>query len=570
MMLDKNNQEERKVAVYIRVSTQEQKIDGYGLEAQKNKLLDYIQNNKAQNYVTKKEWLFIDTHTGSDLNREGLQKMLQAVKEKKVDAVIVWKIDRLSRSLQHLLTIFEDFEKNNVSFVSVQENIDFRGPIGKLIFQIFGAIAQFERELIKGRTQMGRLASAEMGNYTGTFVPYGYKEVPNPNGRGKKLAIEPEEKKMVREIFEWYIYDGLGLGEIKNKLNRLKVPLGKDKKNRNGKWTERKIRTMIHNSIYRGEYVANRKDERGNELPRDQWTIVSIPPCISEFTFQQAQQVCGDRKGTAGYVSYLLSGKIVDVSVEPHYKFVGCKRSKGGYSYRRKQFDKGKVRFPVFEVPAKVIEEYVWGKITEALKEPKIFIEKYLAREYSDVSRITKLEDVLSNLRQHKINKGMEIARVEEGYNSGVYDDEKAKRQIGQKNKELAATEAEIQSIEDELGFIGAVEMEVSKLKEASKQVKYRIDSLNNEQKKVLVRLFVDKIELNRRKLEKGWKIDAQVYFKFNPNKFPNDVTGDRTEKGDKQSKNSKKTSSEDKNGATCRNRTDDMLFTKQLLYQLS
>ena len=530
MLSGRDNKEERRVAIYIRVSTQEQKIEGYGLEAQEKKLLDYINNNKSQNYITKKEWIFIDTHTGSDLNRESLQRMLKEVKEKKFDAVLVWKIDRLSRSLQHLLTIFEEFEKNNISFISVQENIDFRGPIGKLIFQIFGAIAQFERELIKGRTQMGRIASAEMGNYTGTHVPYGYSEIPNPSGRGRKLAVTPEGKKWVREMFEWYIYDGLGLGEVSNKLNILKVPLGKYSKSKKGKWTEKVVRKIIHNSMYRGEYIANRKDENGNELPQDQWTIVDIPPCVSEFTFQQAQQVCSERKSTEGHMSYLLSGKIVDTSIEPHKKFVGCKRYKGGYSYRRKQFSKDDAHVPVFEVPARQLEEYVWEKIREALKEPQIFIEKYLAREYSDAPRINKLEGMLSNLRQHRINNGIESTRIEEGYDKGVYDEEKTKEKLGQKNKILAEIDEEIQNIENELAFIGTVELEVSKLKEASRQIKYKIDNLSHAQKKVLVKLFVDKIELNRERHGKAWKIKAEISFKFNPSKFPTRLVEGRTE----------------------------------------
>lgn len=550
MFLSETSTDERRIAIYIRVSTQEQKIDGYGLEAQEKKLLDYINNNKAQNYVTKKEWIFSDTHTGSDLSRAGLEKMLQAVKEKKFDAVIVWKIDRLSRSLQHLLTIFEDFEKNNVSFVSVQENIDFRGPIGKLIFQIFGAIAQFERELIKGRTQMGRLASAEMGNFTGSYVPYGYKEVVNPNGRGKKLAIEPEQKKWIQEMFHWYIYEGLGLGEIPNRLNKQKVPLGKYTRNKKGLWTEGIVNTIIRNPIYRGEYIANKKDERGNELPQEQWTIVNVPACVSEFTFLQAQQVRKERKATDGNTSYLLSGKIVDVSIEPHMKFVGCKRSKGGYSYRRKQFVRGEARYPVFEVPAKQLEEYVWGKISDALKEPKIFIEKYLAKEFSDSLKINMLEDMLSSYREQKINKEIEIARIEEGYDKGVYSEEKTKEKVGQKNKELAEVEKEMQNIEDELAFLGEVEMEVAKLNEASKQIKYKIDNLKHEQKKVLVRLFVDSIELSRKKAEKGWKISAEVSFKFNPNKFLNDVTRGRTEDTDKQRKKQLKPSGGDRSGA--------------------
>lgn len=553
MLLNENNNEQRRIAIYIRVSTQEQTIDGYGLEAQESRLLEYITNNKSQNYVCKKEWIYKDVHTGSELNREGLQKMLQAVKEKKFDAVIVWKIDRLSRSLQHLLTIFEDFEKNNVSFISVQENIDFRGPIGKLIFQIFGAIAQFERELIKGRTQMGRLASAEMGNYTGTYIPYGYTAVQNPSGRGKKLAIVPEEKEQVKEIFDWYIYDGLGFGEIMSKLNKLKVPLGRHSKSEHGKWSERVIRKMIHNSTYRGEFVANMKDERGLQLPKEQWTIVNIPPCISEFIFQQAQQVCGNKKGTDGNRSYLLSGKISDISVNPPKKFVGCPRYKGGFSYRRKQFERDGVHYPVFEVPAKQLDDYVWGKIKEALKEPKIFIEKYLAREYSDASKVSKLENSLLNFREQKINKEIEIARVEEGYETGVFGEDKTKEKIAQKNKELAEIEGSIRDIEQQLAFMGEVDVEVSKLKEASKQIKYRIDNLNNDQKKVLVRLFVDKIELDRVKIEKGWKINAEVSFKFNPSKFPTRLIKDRTEKGLVKKLKSKKDKGNGNTGATCR-----------------
>ena len=120
------SQDKRRVAIYIRVSTAEQKIDGYSLEAQTKRLLEYV-NNPAFNYITKKEWLFYDVHTGSDLNREELNTLMEGVRKKKFDAVLVWKIDRLSRSLKHLLGIFDEFEKNEVSFISVQENIDFNG-----------------------------------------------------------------------------------------------------------------------------------------------------------------------------------------------------------------------------------------------------------------------------------------------------------------------------------------------------------------------------------------------------------------------------------------------------------
>lgn len=308
----------RKVAVYIRVSTQEQNVDGYSLEAQRKKLNDYINNNQGLNLVTKPEWIFEDVHTGSDLSRPELNRLRMGVKRGDYDAILVWKIDRLSRSLKHLLTLFEEFESNNVSFISVQENIDFRGPIGKLIFQIFGAIAQFERELIKGRTLMGRIASAEMGNYTGSHIPYGYKPVKNKGGKGKKLALIKEEKAWVEKIFEWYVYEDLGFGQIASKLTELKVPKGEFSNYRNkfSKWDPEYVGRIMKNALYRGEYVANKSDDMGKELPVDQWTVVRIPPCVSEFLFQQAQSALTKKKGGWSKNTYILSGKLKDVTVD--------------------------------------------------------------------------------------------------------------------------------------------------------------------------------------------------------------------------------------------------------------
>lgn len=525
-----NEDKPRRVAIYIRVSTSEQKIDGYGLEAQRKKLLDYVHNNKSQNFVTKPEWFFTDVHTGSELNREGLQAVLKLVQEKKIDAVLVWKIDRLSRSLKHLLTIFEDFEKHEVSFVSVQENIDFRGPIGKLIFQIFGAIAQFERELIKGRTQMGRLASAEAGNYTGTTIPYGYAPVKNPGGKGKKLALIAEEKRWIEEIFKWYVYNDIGFGEIAKKLISLKVPYSQY--SRSNRWTHKVISTIIHNPIYRGEFVANKRDENGKILPQDQWTIVDIPPCISEFIFQQAQSTALERN-TSKSKDYLLSGKVIDVSNDFPRKFIGAKRTKGGYSYRRKHFiDKRGDSHAQFEMPAKQLEEFTWGKVVEALKNPSIFIQKYIMKQYADRTHIERLENHLSNLRQQKVNRELEIARVEEGYDKGVYSEDRTKEKISEKNSEIAEIENKIQEIEDEISIAGSVELEVKKLKEAATQIRFKLENLNQEQKKVLINLFIDRIEVNRFRQGKKWKVYSVVHFRFNPNRFANTLTKVCTDEG--------------------------------------
>jgi len=369
-----------RTALYMRVSTNEQRIDGYGLESQRRSLLSYVERNADQGMQTKASWIFTDTHTGSDFHRVGLQRLLKQVREKKIDTVVVWKIDRLSRSLKHLLEIFDTFQKHKVNFISLQENLSFTGPIGNFIFQILSSVSELERSLIKTRTRQGIITSAEMGNFTGSRVPFGYKPIPNPNGKGKKLQIIPTEKQTVEEIFRLYIYENMGYEAIAVHLNDLKTPKGTFTKHlqKHNKWTPKHIERIIPNTLYRGEFIANRTDQSGQRLPQEEWTIVAIPPCVDEITFAMAQRKRLERGGNHQNKGnfYLLSGKLYDISTPYNRKFSGSPRSKGGFSYKRKQFtDTEGTRFSVFEIPAKPIEEAVWERITLALKDPDIFIQ---------------------------------------------------------------------------------------------------------------------------------------------------------------------------------------------------
>ena len=331
----------RRIAIYIRVSTPEQKQDGYSPEHQRKRLIAYVEQNTGLNLETSKDLVFEDVGSGNDLCRSGLDKIRTLVKQKKIQGVLVWKIDRLSRNLKHLLTLFEEFQKNEVSFISIQENIDFTGPIGRLIFQMFGAIAQFERELIRGRTYAGKLTSAEQGNFVGGMVSYGYKKVLNEGGKGSKLVSISTEKKWVQQIFDWYVYDQWGDQKISNELNQLKVPLGTGaRKAKVSRWTERRVRSLLMNEIYFGKHVAIKKDENGRELPENQHTVVAVPACVSETLFRQAEKARQNRTGGFAKNIYLLGGKLRDISSElPAPRcFVGVQRTKGGHSYRRKRY----------------------------------------------------------------------------------------------------------------------------------------------------------------------------------------------------------------------------------------
>ncbi len=109
--------------------------------------------------------IYQDTASGSKSSREGLDQMLQYLR--RGDVVVVWKLDRLARSLKHLVELVADFEKRGIGLKSIQENIDTETASGKLFLHIFGALAEFERELIRERTLAGLKAAAERGRKGG-------------------------------------------------------------------------------------------------------------------------------------------------------------------------------------------------------------------------------------------------------------------------------------------------------------------------------------------------------------------------------------------------------------------
>lgn len=134
---------------YARVSTQEQTL---------NLQLDALQKAGC-------EKIFKDIEGGAKTDRVGLAEILQYVRQG--DVLVVWKLDRLGRSLKHLITVMTDLKDRSIELKSVTENIDTTTPGGKLIFHIFGALAEFERDLIRERTKAGLAAARARGRLGG-------------------------------------------------------------------------------------------------------------------------------------------------------------------------------------------------------------------------------------------------------------------------------------------------------------------------------------------------------------------------------------------------------------------
>lgn len=162
-------------AIYCRVSTDEQNP-----EHQKNALVEYAIN---QGYDIWK--IYTDVTSGSKQNRPQLNKLMFDARAKRFNVVLVWKLDRLGRSLQHLLSIIHEWELKGINFTCITQSIDTTTSSGKLTFHILGAVAEFERTLISERTKEGLKTAALKGKFPGR--PKGSKDTKVRNKSGYYL-----------------------------------------------------------------------------------------------------------------------------------------------------------------------------------------------------------------------------------------------------------------------------------------------------------------------------------------------------------------------------------------------
>jgi site-specific DNA recombinase len=227
-------------AIYIRVSTQDQAQHGFSLDAQEESLINYAKALGYELYKIYKE----EGKSGKNLNRPEIINLLKDAEEKKFQAIFIYKLDRFSRSLKDLILTIDHLKEIGVDFISLQDKIETASASGKLMFQIIGAFAEFERNIIGDRTIFTMERKAKEGGCI-TRAPKGYKLI------NKKLIVDEEESKKVREIFEEYLNTPISLTQLAKK---------------NG-FTTSGIIKLLHNTTYIGKVKFANKETDGQHQP---------------------------------------------------------------------------------------------------------------------------------------------------------------------------------------------------------------------------------------------------------------------------------------------------------------
>lgn len=248
-----------RVFLYLRVSSKEQ-IEGYSLGEQEERLRAFC---KAKGWKVAK--VFNDGgYSGANINRPALSDLVRAIENHQADAVLVYKLDRLSRSQKDTLTLIDTFLQNQCDFISMTENFDTSSPFGRAMIGILSVFAQLEREQIKERMQMGKEGRAKQGKYHGGGVsPVGY------DYKDGHLVINEFEALHVREMHELF-QQGVPLRVINKKINE-----------KFGKYYEaRTIKRTLKNPLYIGKIKHNTTLYDGEHQP-----------IIDEETFNKTKEL---------------------------------------------------------------------------------------------------------------------------------------------------------------------------------------------------------------------------------------------------------------------------------------
>lgn len=283
----------KKVAIYVRVSTTNQAEEGFSIDEQIERLTKYAE---AMN------WQVADVYTdagfsGAKLERPAMQRLISDISYKKFDTVVVYKLDRLSRSVRDTLYLVKDvFTKNNIDFISLSESIDTSSAMGSLFLTILSAINEFERENIKERMTMGKLGRARSGkSMMWTKTAFGYSH----NQETGILEINPLEATVVKQIFTDYL-SGVSITKLRDKLNEAGY-VAKDIP-----WSYRTIRQTLDNPVYCGYIKFKNEVFEGLHTP-----IISHETYLSvqkELEIRQQQAYKNNNNPRPFQAKYMLSG----------------------------------------------------------------------------------------------------------------------------------------------------------------------------------------------------------------------------------------------------------------------
>jgi len=437
-------------AIYTRKSHEE------GLEQEFNSL--DAQRDACESYVASQRhdgWVALPMHyddggfTGGTMERPALRQLLADIEAGRVQCVLVYKVDRLSRSLLDFAKMVALFEKHNVAFVSVTQRFDTTSSMGRLTLNVLLSFAQFERELCSERIRDKIAAAKKKGKYVGGRPILGY----DVDRERMRLVVNSDEADLVRRVFQRFIQLGscmLAARELNAQGHRTKEWTARNGNKRGGAlWNKAYVHWTLTNRRYLGEVV-----HKGQAYPGEHAAIVDrrtwdrVHAVLNENRRYRATQT---RKKTAAILKGILRCGACETPMAPAYTTRRGKRYQ--YYVCHAASKNGHDTCPVKSVPAGQVEGAVFEYLRTVFADPELVARTFRATQAQAADERWGLERERGTLqrRQSELRKAIgRLVRAADGKAEGALSVE-----LRNLNEQYAEAETRLRDVEDALGRQG-------------------------------------------------------------------------------------------------------------------
>ncbi len=512
-----------RAAIYGRVSSERQEKE-HTIGSQLEALRAYA----ATNGMDIVEEFTDEGYSGARLDRPALDRMRDLAERHGFEVLLTYCTDRLARKFVLQALIMDELERFGVKTIFLEGGAA-DDPLSKLMHQITGAVAEFERAKITERYRRGKLYRARCGEIVSPDVPFGYVKIPRRDGVPTHAEIQEAEAVIVRRIFDSYVKQDTTVRQIAKQLTLNRIPTPTNA----GQWSWSAVDRILHEEAYIGTYYYNRKQcvpiegAYGKKRqrfkctlrPKEEWIPISVPPIIDLATFHAAAGRARENEAFSprnlqegGYLlrklvrcgrcgcscSALTSKQTYGGKVHcSHY--YSCLRTTSGF-LKQERCSQRRIR-------ADVLDELVWEEVTTRLQDPSLVLEAYQdhnkrRKASSDQDGATANDDRLKE--QIKL-ANRELSRLLDAYQCGALELPEL-----QKRRQLVNSKIEMLNREQELlNKIAAEKKKDTDIKaslgEFAALVSSSLTRISFENKQKLLRIVLDKVVVN------DWKVD--VYY---------------------------------------------------------
>lgn len=512
---------ERKImrcGIYTRKSTTNGLDQDFNsLDAQKAACEHFIRSQSHASWVVYAS--FEDGgYSGSNTERPGFQSLMGAIAEGQIDVVVVYKVDRLSRSLLDFAKIMDILNQCGVAFVSVTQNFSTADAIGRLTLNMLMSFAEFEREMISERTRDKIAGARKRGHWTGGGLPFGYQNI------GRKLVPDPIEAPITKEIFQLYLDHG-SAQKVAKILNQMQAPCRTRGKNQDaGAWCKVTVLRILQNPLYTGKMPYRDELFDGEHEALVEQTLFDQVQALLEVN-GRGKEIRHDND------AYLLKGVLRCGCCGSAMTSASTRRNQKTYRYYRcVSQDKYRHRAcPSKPLPAEQIEQYVISQLQHVVAQEHVLpgvIEKAQIKIVEKRVQLLKLKAQLPPTLARLSNTLRGLTKHGQSANVAQISHDVAGK--------LAAAEQQMAQVERELAALEGVERNLGWSKQMMENFETCWQAMTPLNRLRLIKALVQEVVVNEQASQVMVKLfHLSALTEVNDDTIELDLLSDQTEQGE-------------------------------------